>query len=71
MDTYRTFATAQEARDYRHQNGTGGWIFVPDASDEPRHYTLCECVLFPPTMTPSIIMLHPMTRGRSGALLAN
>jgi hypothetical protein len=55
MKVFRTFLTAQEARDYRHEHGTGGWIFVPENGG--------EVVLFPPEMTPSAIMRHPFGRG--------
>ena len=61
--TFRTFATNQDARDYRYANGTGGWIFAPEDGS--------ESILFPPEMTPSAICNHPMTKGRSGALIAN
>ena len=61
MNTYRTFTTLQEARDYRHDNGTGGWIFAPAAPST-------ECVLFPPEMTPTAIFTHPLTRGQFGML---
>lgn len=55
------FNRAQDARDYRHENGTGGWIFVPEDTG--------RAVLFPPDMAPSHIFNHPMTRGRSGDLI--
>ena len=63
MKTFRTFKTTQEARDYRHQNGTGGWIFSPiDNSDS---------ILFPPEFTPTAIVNHPTTCGKTGFLFAN
>jgi hypothetical protein len=60
---FRTFKSAQEARDYRHNHGTGGWIFVPDDG--------AEASLFPPHMSPTAIIHHDLTTGRSGPLLAN
>jgi len=62
MQTFRTFPNTQAARDYRHVNGTGGWIFVPENGDP---------ILFPPDMTPSAIFNHYLTKGMSGKLLAN
>ena len=44
MNNFRTFPSAQAARDYRHANGTGGWIFSPDDGG--------EAILFPPDMPP-------------------
>jgi hypothetical protein len=70
METIRLFDTTQHARDYRHQNGTGGWIFEPTASFN-EHYHWHQSVLFPPSMTPAQIFNHPMTKGRDGRLLAN
>jgi len=61
MQTYRTFATLPEARDYRQAHGTGGWIFVPDNGD---------VILFPPDHTPSGIFHHELTKGKSGKLYA-
>ena len=61
MTTFRTFATLQDARDYRHANGTGGWIFEPDNGS--------ESILFPPNFYPTAIMHHPLTRGMSGRLV--
>ncbi len=61
MLTYREFTTSDEARAYRHQHGTGGWIFVADDAS--------GAVLFPPHMPPISIFHHPMTRGKSGALI--
>jgi len=61
MQTFRVFPTLQAARDYRHEHGTGGWIFECDATH--------EATLFPPCMTPSAIMHHPLTRGKSGNLI--
>jgi hypothetical protein len=59
---YLTFTTAQDAREYRHEHGTGGWIFAPDSSASP-------VVLFPPDMYPTAILHHPFTRGLSGELI--
>lgn len=62
MQVFRTFATVQQARDYRHEHGTGGWIFAPENG---------PAILFPPEIPPSQIFNHPFTRGQSGRLLAN
>jgi hypothetical protein len=59
MVVYRQFATLAEAAAYRRTSGCGGWIFeAPDVS-----------TIFPPQLTPADIMLHPLTRGRSGRLI--
>ena len=63
MQTYRQFTTVGEARMYRHENGTGGWIFVSAADN--------SATLFPPEMPPTAIFHHPLTRGLSGELLAS
>lgn len=52
----RTFLTVLAAREYRHTHGTGGWIFVP--ADKSQYV-----VLFPPGMSRSSIMAHPMCVG--------
>jgi hypothetical protein len=70
MSEYRTFPTLQDARDYRHEHGTGGWIFAPEVT-EPTFYPAHECILFPPEFTPTGIFNHPFTKGRSGQLIAN
>ena len=61
MRTLYEFDTLEEAREYRHEHGTGGWIF------EPEHGGCC--VLFPPDMYPMNIMIHPITYHRSGKLI--
>jgi hypothetical protein len=66
METYRTFPNAQAARDYRYENGTGGWIFVPD---EPIQSQADQVILFPPEYTPALIFRHPFTVGKSGRLI--
>lgn len=63
MQTLRTFLTVQEAREYRHEHGTGGWIFAPDDGS--------ESILFPPDVAPIGIFRHSLTRGSSGALIGN
>lgn len=65
MQTLRYFASEQEARDYRHVNGTGGWIFV---ADEQTKY---PAILFPPDVPPSGIFHHPATKGFSGRLIGS
>jgi hypothetical protein len=55
------FDSAQAARTYRHEHGTGGWIFRPENGG--------MTVLFPPDMAPTAIMTHPITKGRSGKLM--
>lgn len=62
MKTYRTFDTAEEAKTYRREHGTGGFILVCEKTD--------AAILFPPDMTPTPIMLHPLARGITGTLLA-
>ena len=71
MLTFHSFDTVQQAQDYRHINGTGGWIFAADNAPANRHYTVPAIILFPPEMTPSQIVNHPFTAGMSGKLLAN
>ena len=66
MDTIRTFLGAQEARDFRHTNGTGGWIFVPELPHQEY-----GAILFPPHMPPTAIFRHPFTRGQSGRLIGS
>ena len=71
MLTFRFFADVQSARDYRHANGTGGWIFAIDNPAPDRHYTEPAVILFPPGMTPSAIVNHSLVRGLSGRLICN
>jgi hypothetical protein len=73
MLTYRTFPTLADARAYRHEYGTGGWIFEPTlpAGADPDFYPMHGCILFPPEFTPSGIFKHPFTVGRSGNLISN
>lgn len=68
MKQYITFNSLQDARDYRHQNGTGGWIFVPE-NDNPSFYPYHEIILFPSEFSPSAIFNHPFTKGRTGQLI--
>jgi hypothetical protein len=63
ISTIHEFRTSQDARDYRYDNGTGGWIFADDAG--------APVYLFPPHMPPSAIFVHPLTRGRSGKLIGS
>ncbi len=63
MLTFRVFSSLQSARDYRHANGTGGWIFECE--------TTKTATLFPPEMTPSAIFRHPLMRGHSGNLIGS
>lgn len=67
METFRTFATEQQARDYRYAHGTGGWIFVPVDCNG----SMSRPVLFPPHMPPKEIMHHPFTKGRNGRLIGS
>jgi hypothetical protein len=60
------FTTSGAAREYRRENGCGGWIF-----DDDDGAGLFRAVLFPPDMTPTEIFRHPMTRGRSGQLIGH
>ena len=41
--TFRQFPTLQAARDHRHANGTGGWIFEDEKT--------LVAIIFPPDMT--------------------
>lgn len=59
--TLHFFASSEAARDYRHTNGTGGWIFAPADGG--------ESILSPPHVCPTGIFHHPVTRGRSGQLI--
>jgi hypothetical protein len=66
------FNTVDQAMEYRHTNGTGGWIFAPESPvDGSKHWTECaKVLLFPPDFTPSLIFTHPLTRGQSGKLIS-
>lgn len=55
------FSNAQDAREYRHVHGTGGWIFTNEEMT----------VLFPPDVTPSGIFNHPVTRKQGGQLIGS
>lgn len=68
MKQYLTFTNEQTARDYRHDHGTGGWIFVPE-NDKPMFHPFHDVILFPPEFTPSAILKHPFTKGRNGKLI--
>ena len=72
MITFHAFETVNQALDYRFNNGTGGWIFAPDdANRNGEHFSRTHCViLFPPELTPSAIVGHPLTIGHSGRLIA-
>lgn len=59
----RLFNSGEDARTYRHVHGTGGWIFVPENEQGGM------AVLFPPDVSPTGAMTHPITRGRSGTLI--
>lgn len=61
MKTYREFDTIEEARTYRHEHGTGGWIFEPENGG--------PVILFPPHMSPAEIFYHPITGGQAGNLI--
>ena len=67
MLTFHSFATVQDARNYRHNHGKGGWIFAADNAPANKP----AVILFPPAMTPTAILNHPLTKGLSGKLLAN
>ena len=56
------FRNSDEAKTYRHQYGTGGWIFSPESGD---------CILFPPDLTPTNIFNHVATKGRTGELIGS
>ena len=63
MQVFRTFPSIAAAREYRHLNGTGGWIFAESDG--------WLVILFPPDMSPNDIFNHPFTKGRSGDLLGS
>lgn len=68
----REFETAQDARNYRHEHGTGGWIFeVKSAESNRLPYPSGTAWLFPPHMTPSHIFHHPLTSGMTGNLIGS
>ena len=60
--TLRYFANSTAAREYRHEFGTGGWIFVDTAG---------AAVLFPPDFLPARIFNHPAVKGLSGQLIGS
>ena len=60
MQTFHTFYTLQEARTYRHEHGTGGWILDPEKG---------AVILFPPDMTPTAIFNHELAKGKTGNLI--
>lgn len=57
--TYREFDCYEDAMIYRRRTGCGGWIFAADSG---------PAFIFPPMLTPTAIMLHPLTRGLDGQL---
>lgn len=63
MQVIIEFETLADACGYRHDHGTGGWIFEPEDSG--------KVVLFPPHFAPADIFNHPITRGRSGNLVGS
>lgn len=72
MHIIYVFDSVDDALDYRYNNGTGGWIFAPDAPPaNPHHAVRAQVILFPPEFTPSVIFNHAMTRGQSGRLISN
>lgn len=56
--TFHEFDSLDEAKRFRREHGNGGWIFADERG----------AILFPPSMTPTPIMLHPLLIGRSGQL---
>ena len=68
MKQYLTFNNLQDALNYRHDNGLGGWIFAPE-NDKPNFYPYHDVILFPSEFTPSAIFNHPFTKGRTGKLI--
>jgi hypothetical protein len=62
-ESYRIFPTLQKAMAYRHEHGTGGWIFEDEQTG--------EATLFPPHLSPAQIYTHRLTRGRSGRLIGS
>lgn len=71
MQTIRLFTTVNDAMLYRFENGTGGWIFAPDAPPATDGYCVkAGVILFSPDFTPSAIFHHAITRGQSGRLIS-
>ena len=63
MKAFYEFKTAQAARDYRHEHGTGGWILVCEKTG--------TATIFPPCMTPTAILHHALAKGVTGNLIGH
>lgn len=66
----REFDNLQSARDYRHSNGTGGWIFEVEI-DHSGKYLAGTSWLFEPHVTPFAIFNHKLTHGMTGRLIGS
>ena len=65
---FLTFNNSQDARDYRREHGTGGWIFEPTRI-EGVAWDNNKCILFPPEYTPTMILNHQFTKSCDGRLI--
>ena len=61
VESIHMFENAVDARTYRHENGTGGWIFDPEHGG--------PTYLFPPGLPPIRIFNHELTHGKTGQLI--
>ena len=59
--SFHQFDTEAEAVAYRAAQGCGGWIFV--CHDKG------QATIFPPHMTPTAILRHPLTSSQGGRLI--
>jgi len=59
------FTLLTQAKAYRYNNNTGGWIFAPTHGD------IFNCILFPADMSPADIKRHKLTAYREGELVGN
>lgn len=66
MNTFIHFDNETDANTYRSNHGTGGHIFVITKCTPLNE--VGQAWLFPPEMTCSEIMTHPITAGKDGAI---
>lgn len=73
MYSIHFFRSADDARAYRRDKGTGGWIFEPTDGIPSivGNNDAGAVILFPPSIMPGDIFTHPLTRGRSGRLIGH
>jgi hypothetical protein len=60
MEIIRYFDTAIDAKTYKEKTCCGGWIFEAENG---------TAALFPVRFTPSMIMMHHVTKGLSGKIV--